>query len=169
MEYGILRLGPTLIPTHSHVYTQGIGRDLLSRAHTLTHAHTHTYTHEHTHTHTTHTRTHTHTNNPEIQKARRPHVIVALLGYDADGRTHTHSYEPDSEGIVTLSLCLEVWSMWLQCVASCCSVMQRVAFCCSVFQCVSVCCSVLQCITVCCSVLHWMGSVPVCGSVVHVV
>jgi len=33
----------------------------------------------------------------------------------------------------------------LQCVAVCCSVLQRVAVCCSVLQCVAVCCSVLQC------------------------
>jgi len=40
----------------------------------------------------------------------------------------------------------------LQCVAVCCSVLQRVAECCSVLQCVAVCCSVLQCVAVCCSV-----------------
>jgi len=37
----------------------------------------------------------------------------------------------------------------LQCVAVCCSVLQRVAACCSVLQCVAVCCSVLQCVAVC--------------------
>jgi len=38
----------------------------------------------------------------------------------------------------------------LQCVAACCSVLQRVAVCCSVLQCVAVCCSVLQCVAECC-------------------
>jgi len=42
----------------------------------------------------------------------------------------------------------------LQCVAACCSVLQRVAVCCSVLQCVAVCCSVLQCAAVCHSVLQ---------------
>jgi len=50
----------------------------------------------------------------------------------------------------------------LQCVAVCCSVLQRVAVrcsngytvCCSVLQCVAVCCSVLQYVAVCCSVLQ---------------
>ena len=45
----------------------------------------------------------------------------------------------------------------LQCVAVCCSVLQRVdilksqciAVCCSVLQCVAVCYSVLQCVAVC--------------------
>jgi len=35
----------------------------------------------------------------------------------------------------------------MQCVAACCSVLQRVAACCSVLQCVAVCCSVLQCVS----------------------
>jgi len=42
----------------------------------------------------------------------------------------------------------------LQCVATCCSVLQSVAVCCSVLQCVATCCSVLQCVAMCCSVLH---------------
>jgi len=42
----------------------------------------------------------------------------------------------------------------LQCVAVCCSVVQRVAVCCRALQCVAVCCSLLQCVTVCCSVLQ---------------
>jgi len=41
-----------------------------------------------------------------------------------------------------------------QCVAVCCSVLQRSAMCCSLLQCVAVCCSVLQCVAVCCSVLQ---------------
>jgi len=41
-----------------------------------------------------------------------------------------------------------------QCVAVCCSVLQRAAVCCSVLQCAAVCCSVLQCAAVCCSVLQ---------------
>ena len=49
--------------------------------------------------------------------------------------------------------------MW-QCVAECCSVLQRVAVCCSVLQCVAVCGSTLQCVAVCCSVLQ---CVAVCG------
>jgi len=70
-----------------------------------------------------------------------------------------------------------------QCVAVCCSVLQRVAVCCSVLQCVAVfcsvasmqgcvkeicsatctrCCSVLQCVSACCSVLQ---RVVVCCSV----
>jgi len=149
MEYGILRLGPTLIPTHSHVYTQGIGRDLLSRAHTLTHAHTHTYTHKHTHTHTAHTQTHTHTNNPEIQKAHRPHVIVTLLGYDADDRTlslslslshtHTHTHTSTTQIVKASLLCPCVW----KCGPCDFSVLHRMAACCILLQRVSVCFSVL--------------------------
>jgi len=67
----------------------------------------------------------------------------------------------------------------LQCVAVCCSVLQRVAVsfcdrnrlcvedapvavCCSVLQCVAVCCSVLQRVTVCCSVLQCVA-VSFCG------
>jgi len=42
----------------------------------------------------------------------------------------------------------------VQCVAVCCSVLQRGAVCCSVLQCVAVCWSVLQCVAVCCSVLQ---------------
>ena len=42
----------------------------------------------------------------------------------------------------------------VQCVAVCCSVLQRVVVCCSVLQCVAVCCSVLQRVVVCCSVLQ---------------
>jgi len=38
----------------------------------------------------------------------------------------------------------------LQCVAVCCSVLQRVAVCCSVLQRVAACCSVLQRTAVCC-------------------
>jgi len=40
----------------------------------------------------------------------------------------------------------------LQCVAMHCSVLQCIGMCCSVLQCVAVCCSVLQCVAVCCSV-----------------
>jgi len=36
-----------------------------------------------------------------------------------------------------------------QCVAACCSVLQRVAACCNVLQCVAVCCNVLQCVATC--------------------
>ena len=64
----------------------------------------------------------------------------------------------------------------LQCVAVCCSVLQRVALnilstitgahavenacivCCSVLQCVAVCCSVLQCVAVCCSACTITGA-----------
>jgi len=71
----------------------------------------------------------------------------------------------------------------LQCVAVCCSVLQRIAaallciriylticslsslliytVCCSVLQCVAVCCDVLQCVAVCCSVLQPVDSVYV--------
>ena len=42
----------------------------------------------------------------------------------------------------------------LQCVAVCCSMVQRAAVCCSVLQCVAVFCSVLQCVAVCCNVLQ---------------
>ena len=46
----------------------------------------------------------------------------------------------------------------LQCVAACCSVLQRVAacvaVCCSMLQNVAVRCSALQCVAVCCSVLQ---------------
>jgi len=52
----------------------------------------------------------------------------------------------------------------LQCVAVCCSVLQRVAACCSVLQCVAVCCSVLQRVAACCSVLQ---CVAVCCSVLQ--
>ena len=62
----------------------------------------------------------------------------------------------------------------LQCVAVCCSVLQRVVVCCSVLQCVEVCCSVLQrvvvcysllqCVAVCCSVLQY---VTACCSVLQ--
>jgi len=38
----------------------------------------------------------------------------------------------------------------MQCVAVCCSVLQRFAVCCSALQCVAVCCSVLQRVAVCC-------------------
>jgi len=43
--------------------------------------------------------------------------------------------------------CVVVCCDVLQCVAACCNVLQRVAVCCSVLQCVAVCCSVLQCVT----------------------
>ena len=39
----------------------------------------------------------------------------------------------------------------MQCVAECCSALQRVAVCCSVLQCVSVCCNVMQCVVI---ILH---------------
>ena len=63
----------------------------------------------------------------------------------------------------------------MQCVAVCCSVLQRVAVCCRVLQCVAVwlkvcaeevCCSMLQCVAVCCSVLH---CVAVCCSAAKVI
>ena len=54
----------------------------------------------------------------------------------------------------------------MQCVAVCCSVLQRVAVCCSSLQCVAVCCSALHCIAVCCSVLQ---CVAVCCSVLQCV
>jgi len=70
----------------------------------------------------------------------------------------------------------------LQCVAVCCSVLQRVAVCRSVPWCVAVCCSVLQCVAVycsvsqcvaeCCSELHFVivcGSVLQCVAVCHIV
>ena len=41
-----------------------------------------------------------------------------------------------------------------QCVAVCCSVLQRELVCCSVWQCVAVCCSVLQGAVVCCNILQ---------------
>jgi len=69
-----------------------------------------------------------------------------------------------------------------ECVAVCCSVLQRVAVCCSVLQCVAVCCSVLQRVAVCCSVLQcvaymavraqeisWIYRVCVCCSVLQCV
>jgi len=64
----------------------------------------------------------------------------------------------------------------LQCVAACCSVLQRVAVCrsvfqcvqcvamrCSVVQCVAVCRSVSQCVAVCHSVLQWVLCHPPCS------
>jgi len=54
----------------------------------------------------------------------------------------------------------------MQCVAVCCSVLQRAEVCCSELQYVAVCCSVLQCVAVCCElqcvavfccVLHFSG------------
>jgi len=42
----------------------------------------------------------------------------------------------------------------LQCVAVCCSVLQCVSMHCSALQCVAVCCSVLPCVAVCCHVLQ---------------
>jgi len=78
----------------------------------------------------------------------------------------------------------------LQCVAVCCSVLQRVervlhslilwmcidlyAVCCSVLQCVAVCCSVLQCVAACCKVLSvccilsYYGCVLICMQCVAV-
>jgi len=67
---------------------------------------------------------------------------------------------------------LDVFLRGLQCVAVCCSALQRVALsrdtrglyfvCCSVLQCVAVCCSVLQCGAVCCSVLRCVAETLVC-------
>ena len=45
-------------------------------------------------------------------------------------------------------------TLFLLCVAVCCSVLRCGAVCCSVVQCVAVCCSVSQCVAVCCSMLQ---------------
>ena len=67
------------------------------------------------------------------------------------------------------AISVAVWCSVLQCVAVCCSVMQKSAhdtrhslkltslqF---ALQCVAVCCSVLQCVSVCCSVLQCVAEI----------
>ena len=49
---------------------------------------------------------------------------------------------------------LQRGAVGLNCVATCCRVLQSVAECCSVLQCVAVCCSVLQSVAECCSMVE---------------
>ena len=95
----------------------------------------------HTRTHT-HTHTHTHT------------CIYIYIHIQTATTMGTDRPRSLSRPRTAVNQCVATCCSVLQRAAACCSVLQRVVACCSVLQRVAACCSVLQCVAACCRVLQ---------------
>jgi len=120
---------------------------------------THTYEWVTSHTHMNESR-HTHTRSRRCPEAQRSHVPRGMshvslgMSHIALGMSHvthawtsyvTHTGTAADALWARVALVTMPGSIQVQCVAVCCSALQRVAMCCNVLQRVAVRCNVLQC------------------------